>query len=192
MYKIQLKKIQIKKLTNAAVCLTMCMALPFLTAQIPQIGRALGPMHIPVLLAGFLCGPWWTMMVGVVAPLLRFALFGMPIIFPTGVAMCFELATYGLVSGLLYACLQKKTSSIYVALIMAMITGRIIWGAAMVVISGVTGSEFTWMVFLASAFLNAIPGIILHILLIPAVVIALQKARFIHKPHVCGVYGSRA
>ena len=90
-------------MVTTAVCLALCMVLPFLTGQIPQIGSALSPMHIPVLLAGFLCGSWWAMAVGAVAPLLRFALFGMPPIFPTGVAMCFELAAYGLVSGLLYA-----------------------------------------------------------------------------------------
>ena len=93
----------IRRMVTTAVCLALCMVLPFLTGQIPQIGSALSPMHIPVLLAGFLCGPWWAMAVGAVAPLLRFALFGMPPIFPTGVAMCFELAAYGLVSGLLYA-----------------------------------------------------------------------------------------
>ena len=106
MYVISLSKPQIRKLTYSAVCLALCMILPFLTGQIPQIGSALCPMHIPVLLAGFLCGPWWAMAVGAVAPLLRFALFGMPPLFPTGAAMCFELAAYGLVSGLLYTRLM--------------------------------------------------------------------------------------
>jgi len=66
------------------------------------------PMHIPVLLCGFLCGPAWAAIVGAVAPLLRFALFGMPPIFPTGTAMAFELAAYGAVSGLMYRLLPKK------------------------------------------------------------------------------------
>lgn len=110
-------------------------------------------------------------------PLLRFALFGMPPIFPTGAAMCFELAAYGLFSGLLYARLPKKTSSIYVSLIAAMLLGRVVWGVAMVVISGVTGSAFTWAAFMAGAFVNAIPGIIVHILLIPVIVMALRKAK---------------
>ena len=93
--------VHVQKLVLAALCLALCMVLPFLTGQIPEIGSALSPMHIPVLLAGFLCGPWWALAVGAVAPVLRFALFGMPPIFPTGLAMCFELATYGLISGLL-------------------------------------------------------------------------------------------
>lgn len=169
----------VKNIVLAAVCLALCLVLPFLTGQIPQIGSTLCPMHIPVLLAGFLCGPWWAMAVGAVAPLLRFALFGMPPIFPTGTAMCFELAVYGLVSGLLYARLPKKTASIYVSLIGAMLAGRIVWGVVMAVISGVTGSAFTWTAFLAGAFINAVPGIVVHILLIPVAVIALKKAGLI-------------
>ena len=171
-----LKKTTIRRMVWAAVCLALCMVLPFLTGQIPQIGSAISPMHIPVLLAGFICGPWWAMAVGAVAPLLRFALFGMPPIFPTGVAMCFELAAYGLVSGALYARLPKKTSNIYVSLIAAMLTGRVVWGIVRGVLSGVSGEPFTWAAFMAGAFLNAIPGIIIHILLIPIIVLALKKA----------------
>ena len=171
-----LKKTTIRRMVWAAVCLALCMVLPFLTGQIPQIGSAISPMHIPVLLAGFICGPWWAMAVGAVAPLLRFALFGMPPIFPTGVAMCFGLAAYGLVSGALYARLPKKTSNIYVSLIAAMLTGRVVWGIVRVVLSGVSGEPFTWAAFMAGAFLNAIPGIIIHILLIPIIVLALKKA----------------
>lgn len=165
----------IKKLTLAAVCLALCMVLPFLTGHIPQIGSALSPMHIPVLLGGFLCGPWWAMAVGLAAPLLRHVTLGMPPLV-TAIAMSFELAAYGLFSGLLYAHLPKKTSSIYISLIAAMLLGRVVWGAAMVVISGVTGSAFTWAAFLAGAFLKAIPGIIVHILLIPVIVMALRRA----------------
>lgn len=166
----------IRRMVSAAVCLALCMVLPFLTGQIPQVGSALSPMHIPVLLAGFLCGPWWAMAVGAVAPLLRFALFGMPPIFPTGVAMCFELAAYGLVSGLLYARLPKKTVNIYVSLVAAMLAGRVVWGIVRVALSGVAGQPFTWAAFMAGAFANAVPGIIVHILLIPVIVMALRKA----------------
>ena len=169
----------IRRMVSAAVCLALCMVLPFLTGQIPQVGSALCPMHIPVLLAGFLCGPWWAMAVGAAAPLLRFALFGMPPIFPTGVAMCFELAAYGLVSGLLYARLPKKTANVYVSLLAAMLAGRVVWGIVRVALSGVAGEPFTWAAFMAGAFVNAVPGIIVHILLIPVIVMALRKAGLI-------------
>src|SRR5690625_4487680 len=95
------KRNNFSQMVLAAMFLALALVLPFLTGQIPQIGSALGPMHIPVLLSGFFCGPWYGLIVGFIAPLLRFMLFGMPPIMPTGVAMAFELATYGLVTGLL-------------------------------------------------------------------------------------------
>ena len=167
---------RVLRLTYSALYLAIALVLPFLTGQIPQIGSALSPMHIPVLLAGFLCGPWWAMAVGFAAPMLRHVWMGMPPLI-TAIAMSFELAGYGLFSGLLYRLLPKKTVNIYVSLIGAMILGRIIWGIAMVVISGVTGSAFTWSAFMAGALLNAIPGIILHIVLIPILVMALKRAK---------------
>ena len=175
MYTASLVRLQLKRLTYAAVCLALCMVLPFLTGQIPQIGSALCPMHIPVLLGGFLCGPWWAMVVGLTAPLLRHVWFGMPPLI-TAAAMSVELAVYGLTTGLLYRLLPRRTASIYGALITAMLLGRVAWGAAMVVIAGVTESAFGWAAFLAGAFTNAIPGIILHLLLIPMLVLALRRA----------------
>lgn len=165
----------IQNLAAAAVCLALCMVLPFLTGQIPQIGSALSPMHIPVLLAGFLCGPWWAMAVGITAPLLRHCMFSMPPLI-SAVAMAFEMGTYGLASGLLYTRLPKGNANIYVSLIAAMLAGRVVWGMAMTVISGVTGSAFTWAAFMAGAFFNAVPGIIVHIVLIPVLVMALRQS----------------
>ena len=129
------KKCVLRRLVYSAVCLALCMVLPLLTGQIPEICSMLSPMHIPVLLCGFLCGPWYALAVGAVAPLLRFLIFSMPPIYPTGIAMCFELAVYGAVSGLLYQALPKKTGNIYLSLIAAMLAGRIMWGAVRAVIS---------------------------------------------------------
>ncbi len=168
--------VKIQKLVLAAVCLALCMVLPFLTANIPEIGSALCPMHIPVFLCAFLCGPFWAAAVGFAAPLVRFLLVGMPPIFPTGLAMCFELAAYGVIAGLLYRMLPRKPWNIYIALVAAMLGGRLVWGAARVVMSGVSGAAFTWAAFMAGAFTNAVPGMILHIVLIPVIVMALQNA----------------
>lgn len=164
-----------RRMACAAMCLALCMVLPFLTGQIPQIGSALSPMHLPVLLGGFLCGPWWAMAVGLTAPLLRHIWLGMPPLL-TAAAMSFELAAYGLFSGLLYRLLPRRTVSIYIALVGAMLLGRVVWGAAMLVITGVTGGLFTWSLFVTGAVLNAIPGIVLQIVLIPILVLALKRA----------------
>lgn len=171
----------LRDMVYAAVCLALCLALPFLTGQIPEVGSMLCPMHLPVLLAGFLCGPWWGAAVGAIAPVYRYFLFGMPPIFPTGFAMCFELAVYGLVSGWLYLALPRKTGSIYAALVGAMVAGRIVWGLVMMMVAAGGAAEFTWSVFLSGALLNAIPGIILQLVLIPVLVLALQKAGILKK-----------
>ncbi len=169
-------KINVKKLCLTAVCLTLCMLLPFLTGQIPQIGSALSPLHIPVLLCGLLCGWPYGLLIGFIAPLLRFLLFGMPPIMPTGLAMMFELAAYGALSGLLLKLLPQKLLSLYVSLIGAMLGGRIIWGIARFFLGMLVGPVFTLSAFLSGAFISAVPGIICHIVLIPPVVIGVRRA----------------
>ena len=170
-------KTAVKKLVFSALMLALCLVLPFLTGQIPKFGNMLCPMHLPVLLCGFLCGPWWAMAVGLIAPPLRYILFQMPPIFPTGFAMCFELAVYGIVTGLLYRALPKKTGWLYFALIAAMLAGRFVWGGIMAILTGLGRTSFTWALFITNGFVNAISGIILQLILIPILVLALQRAK---------------
>ena len=167
----------IMKLTYSALCLALALVLPFLTGQIPRVGSMLCPMHIPVLLCGMLCGWPCGMAVGAAAPLLRSALFGGMPPFMTALAMTFELAAYGLISGLLHKRLPKNTSNIYLSLIVAMTGGRIVWGIVSFALAGLRQTTFPFSAFVAGAVTNAIPGIILHILLIPVIVMALKKAK---------------
>lgn len=88
----------IYNLVLAAMFLAIGIVLPFFTGQIPQIGRMLLPMHLPVLLCGLICGWQYGGAVGFVLPILRYALFGMPPM-PNGLAMAFELAAYGIIVG---------------------------------------------------------------------------------------------
>lgn len=158
--------------------LALGFVLPFFTGQIPQIGNMLLPMHLPVLLCGLICGWQYGLVIGLCLPLVRSMIFGMPPIFPTGIAMTFELAAYGLIVGLVYqAARQKNTLSVYRALIIAMIGGRIIWGIVRVLLTGVGSQAFTWHLFLEGALLTAIPGIILQLILIPVLMAALTRQR---------------
>lgn len=166
-----------RKLTYSALYLAIALVLPFLTGQIPEIGAMLSPMHIPVLLCGFTCGWQWGMAVGMIAPILRSLLFGIPKMYPSAIAMTFELAAYGALAGALYKRLPKKAWSIYATLLVAMIGGRLVWGAARYALAGLGGSEFPLSAFFAGAVLNAIPGIILHIALIPVLVMVLERAK---------------
>jgi len=163
-------------LSLAAMFMAIGMVLPFLTGQIPQIGNMLLPMHIPVLLCGLICGWQYGLAVGFVLPLLRYVLFGMPVLFPTGIAMAFELATYGLVIGFVYSHSRWQcVISLYRSMIAAMVAGRMVWAAVQIVLLGIGESGFTWQMFLAGAFLNAIPGIVLQLVLIPTIMVALNR-----------------
>ena len=85
------------KMIQAALFLALAYVMPFLTGQIPEIGSMLCPLHIPVLLCGFICGAPWGLAVGFIAPLLRSLILGMPPFFPKAVCMAFELAAYGFI-----------------------------------------------------------------------------------------------
>ncbi len=169
------QKISIKNLTLAAMFMALGIILPFFTGQIPQIGSMLLPMHLPVLICGIVCGAPLGAAVGLITPVLRSVMFGMPPLFPTGIAMAVELLVYGFVIGLVYAKLNKSVLNTYIALICAMLVGRVAWGVAMVLISGASGASFTWQIFMAGAFINAIPGIILQLVAIPALISVLNK-----------------
>ena len=160
----------------SALFLALAYVMPFLTGQVPEIGSKLCPLHIPVLLCGFICGPVWGAVVGFIAPLFRSLLTGgFPPLFPTAVCMAFELAAYGVVSGFMHKMLPKKKVSVYGSLIIAMIIGRIVWGCAMFICMSANGGAFTFAAFIAGAFTNAIPGIIVQIILVPVLVMVLQN-----------------
>lgn len=100
--------------------------------------------YIPVFLCAYMSGWKWAAAVGFVSPFIRYSAFGMPPIMPVGIGMAFEMLTYGLVAGILYKVLPKKTVNIYVSLIISMIAGRIVWGITRLVIAGVVADQFTW------------------------------------------------
>ena len=170
-------KALVLRVSLSGMFLALAYILPFLTGQIPEIGSMLCPMHIPVLLCGFVCGAPYGLFIGLTAPVLRSLTLGMPPFFPTAIAMACELAVYGLMAGLLYKTLPKKKINIYVSLVGAMIVGRIIWGIVMFCIMGFDMTKFGFTAFWAGAIANAIPGIIVQIILIPMLVLVLEKAK---------------
>ncbi len=159
----------------SALCLALCYVLPNFTGSIPQIGSMLLPMHIPVLLCGFLCGPLWGIAVGASAPIMRSALVGMPPMYPMAVSMAFELAAYGALCGLFYPRMSKNMKGIYYALILSMIGGRIVYGLLQMAIILPSGGSYTLAAFLASTITGSIPGILLQLLIVPILVRALEK-----------------
>ncbi len=174
------KRKSLIKLTLAALFLALAYVLPFLTGQIAEIGSMLCPMHIPVLLCGFVCGWPWGLAVGFVVPLLRSLTLGMPPLFPTAICMALELAAYGATAGLMHKLLPRKKPCIYCSLLTAMTVGRLVWGSAMYVLIGLNGGVFTLAAFVAGAFTNALPGIILQLVLIPVIVMLLDNPKVLN------------
>ncbi|NLB36231.1 MAG: ECF transporter S component [Clostridiales bacterium] len=170
-----MKKTNVRKLVVASLFLALAMVLPMLTGQLPQLGAKLLPMHIPVLLCGFICGWQYGLIVGFTAPLLRSVIFGMPVLYPVAAAMAFELAAYGFFAAFLIKYLPKRALCIYPALICSMLLGRVVWGIARLIMYGIRGTAFTWSIFAAGAFVDALPGIIIQLIIIPPLVIALKR-----------------
>ncbi len=171
-----------------AVLLALGLILPFLTGQLQAFGKLLSPLHIPVLICGMTCGWVWGGALGLVLPLLRMALFGMPAA-PMAYPMTFELCAYGVMTGLLYPWLRRAlceklgASRIVVMLAslgLAMVGGRIVGGIAKALLlwGGVIGgAPLTFGAFVTSYFVDTAVGAVVHLIVVPAVVLALEKAR---------------
>ena len=170
------QKDKLLKLIFSSIFLTLTFVLPFLTGQIPKIGSMLCPMHIPVMLCGFICGWPWGLAVGFIAPLLRASILGVPLLFPNAIYMAFELCTYGLICGLMHKILPEKRQYIYLSLVISMVVGRIVLAIAKVLLLNVGIIGF-WA-FFVKAFTTAIPGILIQVILVPFVVMLLEKFGF--------------
>ncbi len=167
-----------------AVLLAVGLLLPFLTGQMQAFGKLLSPLHIPVFICGLTCGGAWGAVLGVILPLLRMALFGMPAL-PMALPMAFELCAYGLLTGTLYPpALRRMKAPRYPAmlgtLVIAMVAGRIVGGAAkaLLIAGGIIGGmPLTFEAFIAAYFADTLVGAGIHLLIVPAIVIALEKAK---------------
>lgn len=173
-----MKKIKVKNLVLSAMFLCIGLILPLFTSQVKEIGDSLLPMHIPVLLCGLICGGNYGFLVGLMLPFVRSLIFGMPPIYPNAVWMALELATYGFVIGVIYfKSKNKNLKNIYVSLIAAMISGRIVWGISKLLLLGVSGKVFSFAMFISGGFVDAFPGIILQLILIPLIVKIIESKR---------------
>lgn len=173
------KSAAVARLLYSSMFLALAILLPFLLGQIKPFGVSLLPMHLPVIICGFVCGPSWGMAVGAAAPILRSILFASPVLMPTAFAMAFELATYAFIAGILYKSLDKNLFLFYVELITAMVCGRIVWGLVTFVLiflgfaSGNIGFSLIW----GNTVLNSVPGILLQLIVIPPIINVLKKNR---------------
>ena len=173
-----MKNITTKNLVLGGLFIAMGIVLPFLTAQNQQLGNMFLPMHLPILISGFVCGWPVGLAVGIITPLLRSVMFGMPPFLPIAVSMAFELGAFGFITGILYSKMPKKIVNIYIILVIAILAGRVVSAIANLALLGFgLRDSYNLQIFLAGSFINAWPGIILQIVLIPVLIRALQKSR---------------
>ena len=169
---------RIKKMVRTALFIAIGIALPLAFHSIPNAGRVFLPMHIPILLCGLICGFPYGLACGIVTPLLSSLLTGMP---PAAMlpAMLCELAVYGLVSSLLmrYVPVKNPCARIYAALVGAMLSGRLVLGTVNALIFN-TGN-YSMQIWLTGAFVTALPGIVIQVVLIPGIIFGLQKAKLV-------------
>ncbi len=168
------------RLVLSGLFLAIGYVLPFVTGQLRELGQMLLPMHFPVFLCGMICGWKYGAAIGLLLPMTRSLIFGMPVFYPMALAMAVELAAYGFVVGICYGLSKKKgICAVYVSLLTAMLSGRLAWGLMQIILLGIQGTGFSLYAFFAGAFLNAIPGIILQLILIPATILALTHAHLL-------------
>lgn len=171
-----MEKKSVREIVLSGLFIALGLILP-MVFHVFGAGSTFLPMHIPVLLAGFAVSVPFAIAVGVITPVLSSVLTGMPPAFPVLPYMMFELAAYGTVTSFLY---RKLNLNVYVSLVCSMIAGRIVsavvvWVLATFFVTKLPGP----IVFITGAIAQGIPGIIIQIIFIPAIIFSLNKSRLI-------------
>lgn len=168
-----------KRISLCAMCIALCYVLPIAFHAI-GLGGTLSPMHIPVLLCGVICGGWWGALCGIVGPVLSSLLSGMPPMMML-VRMIPELCVYGLAAGLSMKFIRtgKAAADLYISLVVAMIAGRIAGGIATAIFYTVTTGVYSITLWFGSYFVESLPGIAAHLIIVPILVFTLTKAKLI-------------
>lgn len=172
--------IRLKSSMITAICMTLCVVLPFAFHIFPNSGTIFLPMHIPVFLCGLCCGWSYGLLCGFMGPILSSFLTGMPgiALLPT---MMVELAIYGSLSGLLGHSLPVKNTllKLYLSMLPAMLCGRMIAGILRA--SLFANGEYSFALWFSGYFITALPGICIQLLLVPSVYLSLYHARLLPK-----------
>lgn len=169
----------VKKITLCGVCIALCAVLPPVFHMV-GLGSILSPMHIPVLLCGLVCGWPYGLFCGIAGPLVAHLINGAPAAAML-VSMIPELAVYGLVCGLLMKLIHTKDlyADIYCSLVPAMLAGRVAGGVARALFLMGGGERYTLAMWAGAYLVQAVPGIILHLIVVPVLVVMLDRAKLI-------------
>lgn len=169
----------VKKVCICSVCTALCYVLP-LAFHALGLGFVFSPMHLPVLLCGLLCGWPYGAFCGVAGPVLSSVLSTMPS--PAQlVHMVPELCVYGLAAGIGMKLIRtgKTVPDIYLSLLPAMLLGRMVGGAVQAVFYFSTARSYSAALWVSSYVVGTLPGAVLQLLVLPALVLVLTRARLI-------------
>lgn len=149
----------------SVIFVALALALPLLAHQFNIAGQIYLPMHLFVFVAALLFGWRLGLVVGVLSPLANYFVSGMPlpVLLPQ---ITMELGAYGLVAGLL----RERGVNIWLALIAAMIAGRL----ALLGGIAVFGSGAAWLGMIKTVKLGW-PGILIQLVLVVPVVSVLKN-----------------
>lgn len=170
-------RIGTKDMVMAGLLLAIAVIVPSIFHNTGMPGKVFLPMHIPVLLGGFLLPPSLAFILGAVTPVINFLVTGMPPIFPTGIIMVFELGFYGLIASLLYRSLRLPS---LISLIISMIIGRIVAGGVAYILLILFKIEIDPILSVKLGLITGIPGIIIQLILIPVLIYGINKYTFIN------------
>lgn len=174
-----MKLSSVKRVSLCAMCVALCYVLPIAFHTI-GLGSILSPMHIPVLLCGIVCGGGYGLICGVLGPVLSSLISGMPPMMML-LRMIPELCVYGLAGGLAMRFIRtgRAALDVYISLVIAMIAGRIVGGIASAIFYTVTSGVYSIALWVTSYFVEALPGIAAHLILVPILVFTLTKAKLV-------------
>ena len=160
-----------REITQVALLAAMGVVLPsiFHLSGIP--GKVFLPMHIPVLLGGFLLRPQVALLLGLILPPLNFLLTGMPP-FPNFIAMMFELGAYGFFSSLLYG---RVGWGVLASLLSSMLLGRLVSILANWALFIALGVKFNLKILLQGLFIVSLPGIAIQLVAIPTLLVIIWR-----------------
>ncbi len=158
------------KLVASSVLVASGVLLPMAFHMVGAAGSLFLPMHIPVLLAGLLLGPYSGLCVGLLSPLISSLSTGMPPI-PVLPVMAVELAVYGTVGGWLY---RTKKQGIWLSLLAAMTAGRLAAAISAFALVQLFALKINPLAFVTGAVLAGLPGITVQLMLVPLLVRRLE------------------
>ncbi len=162
-----------KLIVRSALFLALAVLFPIVFHQFGLAGRVFNPMHIPVLLAGFICGPVGGAIVGILAPAISFMITGMPPSYAVPL-MSLELPIYGLIAGLAYVRLKMN---IYIALLAAIILGRLAFALGLLILGLFIELPYGIETYFKVVLITGLPGTLIQLVFIPPIVAALARLR---------------